>query len=74
MADVWFDTCEVTCPNCGHVQVEEMPGQLSELKCKGCGEVMHTPKGECCVFCVYGNVPCPDAQIAGSCSCGSEGA
>lgn len=74
MADVWFTTSTVTCPACGHRQEEEMPGQLWSLACKGCGTVMHPPKGECCVFCAYGDVPCPDAQISRSCSCGSEGA
>lgn len=74
MADVWFDTSTVTCPQCGHRQAEKMPGQLWSLECKHCGQVMHPPKGQCCVFCAYGDVPCPDAQLSASCSCGSEGA
>lgn len=74
MSDYWFTSSTVTCPACGHSQVEKMPGQLWALTCKGCGKVMHPPKGECCVFCAFGDAPCPDAQIASSCSCGSEGA
>ena len=74
MSDVWFTSTTITCPVCGHRQTEDMPGQLWSLTCKGCGHVMHPPKGECCVFCAYGDAPCPDAQITSSCSCGAEGA
>lgn len=74
MSDVWFTTSTVTCPACGHRQDEEMPGQLWSLECKGCGAVMHPPQGGCCVFCAYGDAPCPDEQIGRSCSCGLEGA
>lgn len=73
MSDIWFASSTVTCPACGHRQAEEMPGPLWQLACARCGHVMHPPPGECCVFCAYGDVPCPDAQIAGSCSCGAQG-
>lgn len=69
---VWSDTSTVTCPACGNQQSETMPGSLWELECTHCGHRMHPPKGGCCVFCAYGDWPCPDQQIAGSCSCGSE--
>ncbi|MBW7850654.1 MAG: hypothetical protein H3C38_09180 [Rhodospirillales bacterium] len=69
----FFTDCTVTCPRCGHAQVEAMPGRLWALECAACGHAMHPPQGGCCVFCAYGDVPCPDAQREASCSCGTEG-
>jgi len=70
----FFTDCTVTCPSCGHSQmVEDMPGRLWALACAGCGRVMHPPAGGCCVFCAYGDVPCPGTQREASCSCGTEG-
>ena len=31
-------------------------------KCKGCGVMMKPKRGDCCVFCSYGDVKCPTAQ------------
>lgn len=31
-------------------------------KCQRCGELLRPRKGDCCVFCSYGNVPCPPVQ------------
>jgi hypothetical protein len=71
---IMFPDCTVTCPLCGHKQVETMPGRLWALTCTGCGHVMHPPPGQCCVFCAFGDVPCPGTQREVSCSCGTEGA
>lgn len=51
-----------------------MHGPLSRLVCAACGHEMRPPPGGCCVFCAFGDFPCPDQQVSGSCSCGSEGA
>jgi len=32
--------------------------------CVGCGAVLKPLKGDCCVFCSYGTVPCPPIQEA----------
>jgi hypothetical protein len=32
--------------------------------CKGCATVLKPHKGDCCVFCSYGSVPCPPIQEA----------
>lgn len=32
--------------------------------CKGCGTVLRPKPGDCCVFCSYGDVPCPPIQDA----------
>lgn len=71
---VMFSDCTVTCPACGHAKLEDMPGSLWSYTCEACGHVMHPPPGGCCVFCAYGDVPCPDIQRGAACSCGNEGA
>jgi hypothetical protein len=31
--------------------------------CKGCGERLKPLAGDCCVFCSYGSVPCPQGTL-----------
>ena len=33
-------------------------------ECTGCGERLRPKPGDCCVFCSYGDVPCPPVQEA----------
>jgi hypothetical protein len=33
-------------------------------ECKGCGALLKPKAGDCCVFCSYGDVPCPPIQEA----------
>jgi hypothetical protein len=33
--------------------------------CAGCGVLLRPERGDCCVFCSYGSVPCPPVQLAG---------
>lgn len=35
--------------------------------CKGCGALLKPKAGDCCVFCSYGNVPCPPIQTGNDC-------
>jgi hypothetical protein len=54
----------ITCPHCRHQAVETMPidACVGFYTCKGCGRMLR-PKGrDCCVFCTYGDVPCPPIQ------------
>ena len=66
----------LTCPRCGGASVETMPTDACQFfyDCRLCGEVLRPLKGDCCVFCSYGDVPCPpiqDARASGSsASCG----
>ena len=32
--------------------------------CKKCGHEMKPKQGDCCVFCSFGDVPCPPIQEA----------
>ncbi|MFZ0853261.1 MAG: GDCCVxC domain-containing (seleno)protein [Hyphomicrobiaceae bacterium] len=54
----------ITCPECGARSTETMPTDACQYiyDCKGCGHRMMPMKGQCCVFCSYGSVPCPPIQ------------
>lgn len=56
----------LTCPHCGHRKAEIMPTDACQFfyDCEGCGEVLRPIKGDCCVYCSYGSVPCPPIQEA----------
>lgn len=57
----------ITCPECGHQATETMPTDACQYlyACKRCGLQMKPKKGDCCVFCTYGDVPCPPIQEEG---------
>lgn len=54
----------ITCSNCGHKTTETMPMDSCQFfwECPSCGEVLKAQKGDCCVFCSYGDHPCPFIQ------------
>ena len=54
----------ITCPNCGHRRTETMPMDACQFfyDCRGCGARMKPKPGDCCVFCSFGDVPCPPVQ------------
>ena len=35
-------------------------------QCKGCGALLKPKDGDCCVFCSYGDAPCPPIQAGRS--------
>jgi hypothetical protein len=57
----------ITCPACGHRSTEEMPTDACRFfyVCPGCDVRLKPKPGDCCVFCSYGDVPCPPVQAAG---------
>ena len=61
----------ITCPQCGHVEVETMPEGFCQFyyDCKGCNALLKAKPGDCCVFCSYADTPCPPIQLHQSC-CG----
>lgn len=61
----------LTCPQCGHRATETMPVDACWFwyDCHGCGELLAPRRGDCCVFCSYGTVPCPPIQQQRAC-CG----
>lgn len=56
----------LTCPHCGHQKTETMPTDACQFfyDCEGCGEVLRPNKGDCCVYCSFGTLPCPPIQEA----------
>ena len=54
----------ITCPACGHRATETMPTDACQYlsDCKRCDCSMKPKPGACCVFCSYGDVPCPPVQ------------
>jgi hypothetical protein len=61
----------LTCPECGATKREEMPTDACQYfyDCTGCGAVLKPQKGDCCVFCSYGDTPCPPIQENGKGCC-----
>lgn len=59
-------TSSLTCPECGGISVETMPTNACQYfyDCRHCGGVLRPLKGDCCVYCSYGTVPCPPIQEA----------
>jgi hypothetical protein len=54
----------ITCPRCGTARSEPMPADACQIRyaCTGCGATLRPKRGDCCVFCSYGSVPCPPVQ------------
>jgi len=54
----------IICPACGHQSAEIMPTDYCQYfyDCAGCGAHLQPKKGDCCVYCSYGSVPCPPIQ------------
>ena len=38
-------------------------------ECSGCHARLRPKAGDCCVFCSYGDVPCPPVQVGGRGGC-----
>lgn len=60
---------KLTCPECGHRARFEMPANacLFFHQCESCGVMLRPKRGDCCVFCSYGDVPCPPVQLGAGC-------
>ena len=54
----------LTCPECGYSQLLDMPTDACQFfyKCPNCNSLLKPKAGDCCVFCSYGDVPCPPIQ------------
>ena len=54
----------LTCPACGHRKRETMPTDACQwfYECETCHTMLKPKPGDCCVYCSYGDVPCPLVQ------------
>ena len=59
----------ITCPSCKHAETEIITTNACEYfcNCKNCGKLLKAKNGDCCVFCTYGNTPCPSIQEKNNC-------
>ncbi|HEX2140201.1 MAG TPA: GDCCVxC domain-containing (seleno)protein [Woeseiaceae bacterium] len=59
--------CRLTCPHCGRASIETMPTNACVYfhECEGCGTMLRPKPGDCCVFCSYGDRPCPPRMCGG---------
>ncbi|MEO6695858.1 MAG: GDCCVxC domain-containing (seleno)protein [Ignavibacteria bacterium] len=59
----------ISCPLCGARKKEVMSENscLIFYECTGCGSILRPEKDDCCVFCSYGDIPCPPVQKSGKC-------
>ncbi|TLF51946.1 hypothetical protein FEI13_06870 [Halomonas urmiana] len=66
-------TSTLTCPECGHRKTETMPTDACQYfyECEQCHRLLTPQAGDCCVFCSYGDVPCPPVQQESGC-CGGD--
>jgi hypothetical protein len=64
----------ITCPSCGHRETHTMPTDACVylFTCAACGKTAKPKSGHCCVYCSYGDVPCPPIQDEGVCCAPSE--
>ncbi|WP_284700220.1 GDCCVxC domain-containing (seleno)protein [Gracilimonas sediminicola] len=54
----------ITCPECKHETLEVMPTTSCQFfwECPECKSIIKPKEGDCCVFCSYGDTPCPSIQ------------
>lgn len=59
-------TSALTCPHCEYRASETMATDACQFfyECTGCGTLLRPKAGDCCVYCSYGDVPCPPIQEA----------
>jgi hypothetical protein len=65
MPDRMKSQSALTCPRCGYVETLTMPMDACQFfhPCGGCGVLLKPKPGDCCVFCSYGDIPCPPKQM-----------
>lgn len=61
----------ITCPHCNFSQKEKMPTDACQFfwECPSCKVILKPKNGDCCVYCSYGDVPCPPIQEGNSSDC-----
>ena len=60
----------LTCPECGKRTKDKMPIDACQYyyECTACNALLKPKPGDCCVYCSYGDVPCPPVQEGTCCS------
>ncbi|MCW3104275.1 MAG: hypothetical protein JWO09_2715 [Bacteroidetes bacterium] len=57
----------IKCPICKYKKEEKMPADSCQIlyECVECNATLKAKNEDCCVFCSYGSVPCPEVQRKG---------
>ncbi|MEO5650977.1 MAG: GDCCVxC domain-containing (seleno)protein [Ginsengibacter sp.] len=69
MEEAFILQSTITCPECGFPKEEIMPRDACQYfyKCTRCEKILKPKRGDCCVFCSYGTMPCPPVQANAAC-------
>ncbi|MDE0281696.1 MAG: hypothetical protein OXN16_11555 [Gammaproteobacteria bacterium] len=59
----------LTCPECGYQSKDRMPVDACQFyyDCRSCGSLLRPKADDCCVYCSFGDVPCPPIQVGSAC-------
>ncbi|WP_275896713.1 GDCCVxC domain-containing (seleno)protein [Sphingomonas mesophila] len=59
-------TSTLTCPQCDGNSTDVMPTNACQFfyDCKHCAAILRPLPGDCCVYCSFGDIPCPPIQEA----------
>ncbi|WP_078059459.1 GDCCVxC domain-containing (seleno)protein [Tropicimonas marinistellae] len=59
----------LTCPDCGHRTEATMPTDACQwfFECPACAALLRPLPGDCCVFCSFGEMPCPPVRQEREC-------
>ena len=59
----------ITCPVCNFQETLLMPEDSCQFfyECPRCKTLLKPKPGDCCVFCSYGDIPCPPIQMNHTC-------
>ena len=65
----YIKVSKVIGPECGFTKEEEtdIDTSLQFYECVNCGKVVTPFRDDCCIFCSYGDVPCPSVQMEIKC-------
>lgn len=68
--DIKLDST-ITCPECNKQFTEEMPTDACQFfwECPNCKTRIKPLQGDCCVYCSYGDTPCPPIQANNKSCC-----
>lgn len=54
----------IQCPHCGFKITEKMPlsRKVMVYHCPSCNEYSHVDSAQCCIFCQFARLSCPEKQ------------
>jgi len=64
----------LTCPHCQFKELQVLKENIVPVsyRCEKCKQSVKISKGECCIYCVFGDYPCIQTQVEGSSCCARD--